>query len=195
MMNDLKRNTKKHRGFQWGLVLLTLFAFLCMGCTAPVTIKIVHTNDIHGRSAYQEESVVGFEKLAALITQEQPALILDVGDTFHGQAFATLEEGAGMAELLKSVKYDAMTPGNHDWNYGKDRLKELEQLSGVPILAGNVTEAGSAFFANDGTLIKTVDGVKIGVIGVFDPILADSTAPRNTTELSFSDDADRKSVV
>lgn len=43
----------------------------------PVTIKIVHTNDIHGRSAYQEDSVVGFEKLGALIAQEQPALVLD----------------------------------------------------------------------------------------------------------------------
>lgn len=35
--------------------------------------KIVHINDIHGRSTYQEESVVGFEKLAALIAQEQKA--------------------------------------------------------------------------------------------------------------------------
>lgn len=183
----------------YSCTLFVMCTFLFAGCTTPlqekasepVTIKIVHTNDIHGRSAYQEDSVVGFEKLAALIAQEQPALVLDVGDTFHGQAFATLEQGAGMAELLKAIQYDAMTPGNHDWNYGKDRLQELEKLSEVPILAGNVTEEGRGFFTNDGTLVKTVDGVKIGVLGVFDPILVDSTAPRNTTGLTFSDDTQK----
>lgn len=198
-MKQFKRNLISQRGFLYGLTLFILCAFLNIGCAAPLqeqpseplTIKIVHTNDIHGRSAYQEDSVVGFEKLGALIAQEEPALVLDVGDTFHGQAFATLEQGTGMAELLKSVKYDAMTPGNHDWHYGKDRLKELQKLSEVPILAGNVTEADSAFFANDGTHTKTVDGVKIGVLGVFDPVLADSTAPRNIVGLSFADDAQR----
>lgn len=63
------------------------------------------SNDIHGRFAYQEDFVVGFEKLATLVQQEQPALVLDVGDTYHGQAFATLQQGEGMAELLKAVKY------------------------------------------------------------------------------------------
>lgn len=188
------------------LSVLILAVLLCTGCTAasdsksvsstaaePVTIKIVHTNDTHGRAAYDEEAVVGFERLAALIDKEQPGLVLDAGDTFYGQAFATLEDGAGIAELLRAVPYDAMTPGNHDWNYGKDRLRELEQLSGVPILAGNVTEDGKPFFANDGTLIKTVDGVKIGVVGVFDPEIKDSTAPRNVEGIAFSDDAEQVS--
>lgn len=159
-LKQMKRTIAIQNRFLSLFLLIMLCAFLGVGCAAPlqeqvsepVIIKIVHTNDIHGRSSFQEDFVVGFEKLAALIAQEQPALILDVGDTFHGQAFATLEQGAGMAELLKSIKYDAMTPGNHDWNYGKDHLKELGQLSEVPILAGNVTEADSGFFSNDGTL-------------------------------------------
>nr|WP_317413984.1 bifunctional UDP-sugar hydrolase/5'-nucleotidase [uncultured Solibaculum sp.] len=154
-----------------------------------VTLKIVHTNDIHGRSAYQEGTVFGFEKLASLIQEEDPDLVLDAGDLFHGQAFATLEEGASIAELVKAVGYDAMTPGNHDWNYGKDRLKELGELAGLPILAGNVTQEGEAFFGNDGTLVKTVDGVKIGVATAFDPDIKDDTAPRNVEGLDFSDDA------
>lgn len=203
MMKQFNRNKKKQRGFLCNIILLMMCAFLVTGCTAPVqketsepvTIKIVHTNDIHGRSGYQEDSVIGFEKLAAFITQEEPALVLDVGDTFHGQAFATLEQGEGIAQLLKAVQYDAMTPGNHDWNYGKDRLKELEKMSGIPILAGNVTEEDSAFFGNDGTFVKTVNGIKIGVVGVFDPEIRDSTAPRNTEGLTFSDDAKRASEL
>ncbi|CZT56293.1 Trifunctional nucleotide phosphoesterase protein YfkN precursor [Eubacteriaceae bacterium CHKCI005] len=154
-----------------------------------VTVKVVHTNDIHGRSGYQEGTVFGFEKLATLIQLEDPDLVLDAGDLFHGQAFATLEEGESIAELVKAVGYDAMTPGNHDWNYGKDRLKELGDVAGLPILAGNITQDGENFFGGDGTFIKTVDGVKIGVLSVFDPDIKDDTAPRNVEGLTFSDDA------
>lgn len=216
-MKLIKQKSNKLRGFWGSFLLLVMCGVIGAGCALPlqkeksgeesvsvtndsssaepVTIKVIHTNDIHGRSAYQEDSVVGFERLAALIVQEEPALVLDVGDTFHGQAFATMEEGAGMAELLKAIKYDAMTPGNHDWNYGKDRLKELEKQSGVPLLAANVTQEDSPFFANDGTFVKTVNGVKIGVLGVFDPVLQDSTAPRNIEGLSFADDAQKASEL
>lgn len=154
-----------------------------------VTIEIVHTNDIHGRSSYQTDSVVGFDKLKTWIDQQDPDLILDAGDTFHGQAFATLEQGGSIAELVKEIGYDAMTPGNHDWNYGSARLKELGELAGTPVLAGNITSSGRSFFENDGTLVKTVDGVQVGVLGVFDQEIKDDTAPRNIAGLSFSNDA------
>lgn len=181
--------------------LIMTVVLLCTACAAgfaawaadeipgTVTIRILHTNDIHGRSSFQEGATVGFEKLAAYIQQQQPDLLVDVGDVFHGQAFATLEQGASMAELMKVVGYDAMTPGNHDWNYGKDRLKELSELADTPILAGNVTKDGQSFFGNDGTLIKQVDGVKIGLLGVFDQDIKDDTAPRNIEGLSFANDA------
>ena len=159
------------------------------GSTNLTTIQIVHTNDIHGRSGYAEGSVVGFDRLASFISQIQADLVLDAGDTFHGQAFATLEQGEGIAQLMKAVGYDAMTPGNHDWNYGKDRVAQLADLSDTKILAANVLEDGTPFFGNDGTLIKDVNGVKVGVLGVFDPDIRESTAPRNVEGLMIADDA------
>lgn len=75
--------------------------------------------------------IFGFEKLATYIEDTKPDLVIDAGDLYHGQAFATMEEGESMAELVKAVGYDLLTPGNHDWNYGKDRLKELGELSDV----------------------------------------------------------------
>lgn len=154
-----------------------------------VSIDIVHTNDIHGRSSYKEGSVVGFEKLSTYVQNENPDLKFDMGDMFHGQAFATLEEGESMAELMKSIGYDAMTPGNHDWNYGKSRLKELGILADTKILAGNVSENNQNFFDNDGLLVKEIDGVKIGILGVFDQDIKAETAPRNIEGLTFTNDA------
>ena len=92
---------------------------------AQTTIRIVHTNDLHGYYKTTDRSI-GFEALKAFIDQQDADLVLDAGDTFHGQAFATVEQGLGMAELMDAAGYDAVTPGNHDWSYGAERLKELD---------------------------------------------------------------------
>lgn len=165
-----------------------------------VTVDIVHTNDIHGRSGYEENSVFGFEKLAAYTDMEDPDLVIDAGDLYHGQAFATLEQGGSIAELVKAAGYDIVTPGNHDWNYGKERLKELADLSGVQMLAGNITQDGENFFGNDGTFIKEIteddgDTVKVGVLAVFDQDIKDDTAPSNIEDLSFTDDAETATAL
>lgn len=153
-----------------------------------VTIDILHTNDIHGRSGYQDNTAVGFEKLKTYVRQTSPDLILDAGDLFHGQAFATLEQGQSIAELIKAIGYDAITPGNHDWNYGQARLRELSSMADTPVLAGNISKNGEPFFGNQGVLIKEVNGVKIGVFGVFDPDIQGDTAPDNIAGLTISDD-------
>lgn len=165
-----------------------------------VTVEIIHTNDIHGRSGYEEDSVFGFEKLAAYIDSENPDLVIDAGDLYHGQAFATMEQGESMAKLVEAVGYDLLTPGNHDWNYGKERLKELGEMSGLEILAGNITQDGAAFFENDGTYVKEIqdtdgDSVKVGVLGVFDQDIEKDTAPSNVEGLSFANDAETANAL
>lgn len=200
-----KKKQKKAAGAAVCIALLiTLLAAPTLHADAAsddiVTVNIVHTNDIHGRSGYEEGSVFGFEKLAAYIDETDPDLVIDAGDLYHGQAFATMEEGGSIAELVNAVGYDLLTPGNHDWNYGKDRLKELGQLSGVEILAGNVTQNGEDFFGNGGIYTEEItdedgDKVKVGVLGVFDQDIRKDTAPANTEGLDFADDAETATAL
>ena len=165
-------------------------------------INIVHTNDIHARikeDTYNQ--VIGLPKVKTYIEQNAQgkdlSLVLDGGDTFHGQSIATLVKGESVAEVLAACGYDAMTAGNHDWNYGKDRLKELEGIvkaKGKPefsILAGNVTgEDGNRFFEEQYLIKETVkDGktLRVGVFGVIDPAIYNATAPGNVAGLTFTD--------
>ncbi len=109
-------------------------------------VKIVHTNDIHARVEEDDyNQVIGMDRLSGIaqkFTEEADgSLMLDSGDTFHGQSIATLVKGESVAKLMKTCGYDAMTTGNHDWSYGKDRLKELGQIANVKILSGNVVNA------------------------------------------------------
>ena len=168
--------------------------------TQNTTIQIVHTNDIHGYYTETESGTLGFAILKSIIDKEGADLVLDMGDTFHGQAFATIEEGSSIAQLMKDVGYDAVTPGNHDWSYGAERLKELEKIGEFPILAANVTtDNGTDFFEQD-YIIKEVtadDGtkLKVGVVGVIDDEFYSSTASDNIKGLKFEEEAQEATKV
>ena len=63
-----------------------------------------------------------------------------------------LRNGNSIAKILKAVGYDAISPGNHDFNYGYERLDVLSHRAGVKPLAANVTIGGKNAF--DKYLIK-----------------------------------------
>ena len=159
-------------------------------------VKIVHTNDIHARVEEDDyNQVIGMDRLSgiaqAFTEGADGSLMLDSGDTFHGQPIATLVKGESVAKLMKACGYDAMTTGNHDWSYGKDRLKELGGIANVKILSGNIKNTdGTSFFDTD-ALVKeiTKNGktLKIGVFGVSDPEMKNKTTPSNVEGLDFQD--------
>lgn len=164
------------------------------------TIQIVHTNDIHGYYTETKSGTLGFAVLKSIVDQEGADLVLDMGDTFHGQAFATIDEGSSIAELMKEVGYDAVTPGNHDWSYGAERLKELEKIGGFPILAANVTTLNGSDFFEQNYLVKEVtadDGtkLKVGVVGVIDDEFYRSTASDNIEGLTFEEEAQEATKI
>lgn len=165
-------------------------------------INVVHTNDIHARVKEDTwNEVIGLPKVKTYLDQvskgKDISLVLDGGDTFHGQSIATLVKGESVAQLLGKCGYDAMAVGNHDWNYGKERLKELEGIVKVngkkdfSFLAGNVVDKNNNKFFNQQFLTKEVkkDGktLKIGVFGVIDPLIYNATAPDNVKGLTFTD--------
>ena len=197
---------------QWNKVTVLLLTFgMVFGLFGSVTVqaqdgnasgstifdvKIVHTNDIHARVEEDDyNQVIGMDRLSgiaqAFTEGADGSLMLDSGDTFHGQPIATLVKGESVAKLMKACGYDAMTTGNHDWSYGKDRLKELGGIANVKILSGNIKNAdGTSFFDTD-ALVKeiTKNGktLKIGVFGVSDPEMKNKTTPSNVEGLDFQD--------
>jgi len=173
------------------LIVLSMVFGLVFGSVASVyadesvvKITIVHTNDTHSRV----DSGVGFAKVAAKIKElkaENPnVLVVDAGDTLHGQPFATISKGESIIKIMNAVGYDVMTPGNHDFNYGQGRLLELAKYAEFPIISANVIK-------QDGTtllepyVIKEVGGLKIGIFGLSTPETAYKTNPKNVEGLTF----------
>lgn len=151
---------------------------------------ILHTNDTHGRAVPDSYGGnMGFTAVSALKKAAQKAgaevILLDAGDTLHGLPFATLTDGESIVELMNLAGYDAMTPGNHDFNYGSETLKSLAATMRFPVLSANITlkSDGTKFFNGNTIIVK--NGVKYGIFGVSTPEIAYKTNPNNVSTLNI----------
>ena len=178
-------------------------------------VTVMHTNDIHGSYKYSYNAskgtgTVGFDGLAVLYSAQSnaPDFLLDAGDTFHGQSFATMSEGKSIAELMDTFYangYDATTPGNHDWSYGADTLRTMTgyTTTSTPfaMLCANATSVNGVWSTS---ITKTLDRtwedseshstfkykIKVGVVGAMDESLGPSLRADLVKGTSFSGAAD-----
>lgn len=174
-------------------------------------VTVMHTNDIHGSYKYDYDAskgtgTVGFDGLAVLYSAQSnaPDLLLDAGDTFHGQSFATMSEGKSIAELMDTFYadgYDATTPGNHDWSYGADKLRTMTGYSTTSspfaMLCANATSSNGVWSSsitrtlsrtwkdNEGTSTFNYQ-IKVGVVGAMDESLGSSLRTDLVAGTSFS---------
>lgn len=174
-------------------------------------VTVMHTNDIHGSYKYSYNArkgtgTVGFDGLAVLYSAQNsaPDFLLDAGDTFHGQSFATMSEGKSIAELMNTFYadgYDATTPGNHDWSYGADKLRTMTGYSTTSspfaMLCANATSSNGVWSSS---FTKTFDRtweddegastfnytIKVGVVGAMDESLGNSLRADLVAGTSFS---------
>ncbi len=171
------------------LLILSSFSFAFGADVETTKITIIHTNDTHARLE-STATEIGFAKIATLIKEAKAAnpntLVLDAGDTLHGMPIVNISKGENAIKVLEAAGYDYMTLGNHDFNYGKERLFELKDMSKVGMLSANIlNEKGEYVFTP--YVIKEIGGVKVGIFGLTTPETAYKTSPTNVEGLTFAD--------
>ena len=157
-------------------------------------LYIFHTNDTHGRlSGSLEESDEGAFSAAQLCgivkgmkELGHNVLLLDAGDAVHGKISANLYEGYSVVNVMNKMGYDAMATGNHEFDYGFDRLLVLEGYADFPLLNANLTtDAGEPVFED--VLIKEFEGFKVGIFGLSTPETATKANPTFFEGYAFGD--------
>ncbi len=135
-----------------------------------------YTNDIESVydpiQAYWIDSidrVGGFPQLATLIHREQSAtelsFLFDAGDIFTG-ALSAATEGRLPFDIYSAIGYDAMAMGNHEFEYGWEKLLESAQRARFPFLNANIFYEGTDInFAQQYAILER-DGFRVLVIGV-----------------------------
>jgi 5'-nucleotidase/UDP-sugar diphosphatase len=152
------------------------------------SVVILHTNDVHARVEGDDKSQIGYPRLISIakeLRKDNEVILLDAGDVLHGTAFANLTQGESIVDLMNLAGYSALAPGNHDFNYGYDRLMELEKKMDFPLVNANIYIDGEHAFAP--YAIVQAGTKNIAVIGAANPQMQSAIHPDRIKGLEFKD--------
>ena len=163
---------------------------------AEATVNIIYTNDLHGSFLPKENgdsSTGGMAYTASVIRDlknksEGNSLLLDGGDWSQGSYESGLTKGKTMIKVMNNLGYDAAETGNHEYDWSKEDLKGMAREANFPVLGANIEQekAGVLDEVKPYT-VKEIDGVKVGIIGLITPEVAELTKPQNMEGLAVRD--------
>jgi len=153
-------------------------------------LTVLHTNDMHGFFVEGAYDGMGAAKLKTVFdmyrSMNDSTLVLDAGDATQGANLVTLSEGEKAIEVMNALGYDAMTTGNHEFDYGQEPLLNNAEMAKFPIMAANVKyEDGTDFLTP--YVIKEVDGMEVAIFGLLTPDTTFLSHPDNSKGLVFED--------
>jgi 2',3'-cyclic-nucleotide 2'-phosphodiesterase/3'-nucleotidase len=196
--------TRTKRTFNLLLILCLLvipLSALPVQAQEPTTVVILSTSDLHGHVYNWDffgnsEEDQGLATVATLVEQERAAdpnlILLDTGDTIQGTPLIYYyntqmpDETNPMAVVMNAMDYDAMTIGNHEYNYGQDVLDKFISEAEFPVLSANVrtSDGGEKYTPY---VIEDVNGVKVGILGLTTQGIPVWEKAENIEGLSFED--------
>ena len=176
-----------------GLFVAVVALVLSFGTVAyaATNVTIFHTNDVHGRFVHYDApgfnaNAIGIDTVAAILAAHENAVLVDAGDTFHGVPFVNLGGGFNAVELMNVSGYSLFTPGNHDFNFGIERLLELEEAADFGFIAANIFHADGSLVFRAHKIIE-IAGVSFGFFGITTPDTPFVTHPDNVAGIEFGD--------
>lgn len=138
------------------------------------TIVILYENDVHC-------AVEGYSKLAAmkneLKSEYEYVGVVSSGDFVQGGTLGAVSKGEYIVELMNLVGYDAIAPGNHEFDYTISRLTELYELSETKYISCNFAKIGEKKTYFEPYTIVSYGDVDIAYIGIITPETITSARP------------------
>lgn len=154
---------------------LLLLAALAAQCANVEQVTILHLNDLHARLLPDEQGRGGFAHVATAIAAERSksenAIVLHAGDMVQGSPVSTIFEGTPVFEVANRLGFDAHCLGNHEFDYGWEKIAEFQRVTDAPILAANVLNAQGERLVPP-TALLTAGDLRIGVVGALTAGLA-----------------------
>lgn len=173
--------------------LIVLSAFRAHAADTEITL--LHSNDPHGRyapfdvepgsataqtgdpgrepSSFERAGKIG--GMSRLVTAANAVraqrgadrvLLVGGGDTFSDDLLANLTKGEAMIRLMNAAGYQFMALGNHDFDYGRERTRELQAMAQFSMRGANVLDENGEPFLGDPAEIFTLGGIRLAVHGL-----------------------------
>jgi 2',3'-cyclic-nucleotide 2'-phosphodiesterase (5'-nucleotidase family) len=155
-------------------------------------VTILYTNDVHTYIDKQSPKLT-YAAIADLKQSYQNAgkdvLLVDAGDHVQGTAYGSMDEGASIIKLMNAAGYDAATPGNHEFDYGMARAKDIMKEADFPYLSCNWVDLRTGLRVLPSVKVFVRGGRRIAFVGVTTPETFTKSTPAY-----FMDKAQRKYI-
>lgn len=154
-------------------------------------LVILHTNDVHGQVLTRKATwlnresppdIGGIPRLAAAIARERAAnpdaIVVDAGDWYQGTPEGSVERGLAVVRALAAIGFDAICPGNHEFDHGLANARRLIDQAGLPAILANVRgrEGGARVDWAPPWRIIERKGIKIACVGLLTPTTPEITS-------------------
>lgn len=188
-------------------VMCCMTALSAMAQENKRQLVILHTNDTHSTVMPLSENLNdtmkagrgGFLRRIAMVKEERtkdPDLLLfDSGDFSQGSPYYTLYKGDVEVRLMNLMDYDAVTIGNHEFDFGLENMARIFRMAEFPIVCANYDFTGTPV---EGTVRPYVvlerKGLRIGVFGL-SPRLDGLVSKENYRGVTFIDPIEKAREV
>ena len=192
------------KNFLIGLLPVALLLLITVSGSADgprrVQVTILSTTDLHGNILpidyyTNKPDARGLAKVATIIRasrKENPnLLLLDSGDTIQGTPLEYVHNKINniptdtMMLAMNALKYDAMTVGNHEYNFGLKVLRKAQSEAKFPWLSANTYRKGTDETYFTPYILKEVNGVRVGVLGLTTPAIPNWENAENYEGMEF----------
>jgi 2',3'-cyclic-nucleotide 2'-phosphodiesterase (5'-nucleotidase family) len=167
--------------------------------SAPIPLTVLFFNDLHGhlesfnvKGEKGTEEVGGIARMATLIRgirevntrKNVRTLVLVAGDILQGTPMSTVFKGEPDIKCLNAMGVDAMTVGNHEFDFGFDNFLKLKKEAAFPFLSANVIRKnGEGLLCKPALEVPLYGGVTVTIIGITTQELLSTTQADNVSAL------------
>lgn len=175
-------------------------------------LSLMHMNDTHAHVEPLPQMMTAIKEFRA---EHEDAMLFHGGDVFSGTLYFNEFKGKAALDLLNMMDIDAMTFGNHEFDLGNREnghasLSEFVEGANFPMLGSNIDFSDDPFMSGlvgddspvtmaeesgDGdiynSIIKEVDGEKVGVFGLTTEDTKDIGSPEDVTFNDFKETAEQ----
>ena len=184
------------------IIFMALLSVVSVGAKTKKQLVVLHTNDVHSCIMPLNENLDnkdlagrgGFVRRVNMIKEQRvlhpDLLFFDSGDFSQGSGYYTLFKGDVEVGLMNQMGYDAVTIGNHEFDFGLENMARLFRMANFPIVCSNYDFTGTPC---DGLVKDYItinrNGLKIGVFALGAP-LKGLVANQNCEGVKFLDPAE-----
>ena len=133
---------------------------VAMPASPDRSIVVLYENDVHC-------DIEGYPRLAGLrdaVSDTAWCALVSCGDYLQGGTAGAISKGQYVADVLRNMQYDAVTLGNHEFDYGYEQLKENLSKASFKVLCADVLDSTGKTIYDANAVYTTKSGLQYKIV-------------------------------